>query len=306
MMLDHYVTGVADRLSPEAPVPILSVEGDSWSPGGAANVAVNLKTLGPLVEVIGLIGRDPSGDRLQNLLAQNNIIFDEQFRDPSVQTIYKTRIVAGRHQICRVDREGEPDSYAIGKNSQQMERIEAALHMADVLIFSDYGKGTLTQDFVDQLIKAARANNCFIAADPKPSRPIRFTGVDLLTPNAQEARAMAGLTSGTADWGAICKKIYAAHAPKYLIITVGGDGMLISKVGQAPRKVPTCAQVIYDGSGAGDTAIAALSSALATGHDAELAARFANIAAGIVVGKFGTATATPAEILNGQRGSSAP
>jgi D-beta-D-heptose 7-phosphate kinase/D-beta-D-heptose 1-phosphate adenosyltransferase len=145
-------------------------------------------------------------------------------------------------------------------------------------------------------------NNCFIAADPKPSRPLQFRKVDLLTPNANEAIAMAGMdphSSKPIDWTEVCQKIYAKHEPKFLVVTMGAKGMLIAKDGQAARKIiPTCAREVFDVSGAGDTVIAAMTVALATGHDLEEAAQFANIAAGIVVGKLGTAVAMPAEILN--------
>jgi D-beta-D-heptose 7-phosphate kinase/D-beta-D-heptose 1-phosphate adenosyltransferase len=305
LLLDHYVLGTASRLSPEAPVPILLVEEDTWSLGGAANVASNLKALGVSVEVVGLAGRDPAGDRLQNLLAANNILHDEVFRDPAVHTISKTRIVSNGHQLCRVDREREPVGYGLGKNETFLERAELALRNADLLIFSDYGKGTLTKPVVERLTAAARLRNCFVAADPKPSRPLPFSQVDLLTPNAGEACAMAdvdpiGPKGG--DWAKVCKKICNLYQPKNLVITLGRDGMLVAAGGQAPHRIATCAKAVCDVTGAGDTVIAALSVALATGHDLETAARFANTAAGIVVGKFGTATATPAEIINFSRG----
>ncbi|MDR3117107.1 MAG: PfkB family carbohydrate kinase [Puniceicoccales bacterium] len=305
LLLDHYVLGTASRLSPEAPVPILLVEEDTWCLGGAANVASNLKALGVSVEVVGLVGRDPTGDRLQNLFAAHNILFDELFRDPAVHTISKTRIVSGGHQLCRVDRERDPASYALAKNEAFLERAELSLRNADLLIFSDYGKGTLSKAAVDRLTAAARSRNCFVAADPKPSRPLPFHQVDLLTPNAGEACAMADMEpSGPrgGDWAKVCKKIHGLCQSKNLVITLGRDGMLVAVGGQAPHRIATCAKAVCDVTGAGDTVIAALSVALATGHDLETAARFANTAAGIVVGKFGTATATPAEILNFSRG----
>ncbi|MDR2030254.1 MAG: PfkB family carbohydrate kinase [Puniceicoccales bacterium] len=309
LLLDHYVIGTATRLSPEAPVPILLVGEDLWCPGGAANVALNLKTFGVQVEVVGSIGRDSAGDRLQNLLAEKNILLDERFRDAAVHTISKTRIVSGSHQLCRVDRERDPDSYGLARNALLLERAELALRNADALIFSDYGKGTLSKEVVERLTAAARSHSCFVAADPKPSRPLPFAQMDLLTPNAVEACTMAdvepvGRKGG--DWIKIFRKIHGLFQPKNLVVTLGRDGMFIAAGGQAPRHIPTCARTVCDVTGAGDTVISALTVALATGHNLETAARFANTAAGIVVAKFGTATATPAEILNFSQGTVSP
>jgi D-beta-D-heptose 7-phosphate kinase/D-beta-D-heptose 1-phosphate adenosyltransferase len=304
VMLDHYVIGDAYRLSPEAPVPVVLARNDLWLLGGAANVARNLNAFGTLAEVAGLVGKDAMGDRLQNLLAECNILYDDGFHEPSVATICKTRIVAGRQQVCRVDREQSAEHYAIAKGAH-LERVERALERADLLILSDYAKGTLIQPVINRIIKMAKERNCFVAADPKPHRPLQYPGADLLTPNAQEALAMAGCdphsAPSSADWPTICKKIYAKHTPKNLVITLGGEGMLIAREGQMSKKVPTFAREVFDVSGAGDTVIAALSVALAGGHSLEEAVHFANTAAGIVVGKFGTAVATTAEILNAAR-----
>jgi D-beta-D-heptose 7-phosphate kinase/D-beta-D-heptose 1-phosphate adenosyltransferase len=303
LMIDHYVVGEAHRLSPEAPVPVVLAQKDTWTLGGAANVARNLRTFGPLTEVIGLIGKDALGDKLQNLLAESNIIFDAEFRDDKVITISKTRIMAARQQICRVDRELAAEEYALTK--KYVERVETALAPADFLIFSDFAKGTLTQDVVDNLCKLARKQNSFIAADPKPTHAVRFSNIDLLTPNAREALVIADMDQyappNSVNWSDVCKKIYAKHSPKYIVITLGADGMLTARNGQISQKIPTCAREVFDVSGAGDTVIAALSSSLAAGIELEKAVQFANIAAGIVVGKLGTAIATPSEILNASR-----
>ncbi|MDR2667650.1 MAG: PfkB family carbohydrate kinase [Puniceicoccales bacterium] len=301
VMLDHYVIGDVYRLSPEAPVPVVLAREDVWMLGGAANVARNLASIGVMAEVAGLVGKDSMGDRLQNLLTESNILFDSAFHDSSVSTICKTRIVAGRQQICRVDRERSVETYAVTKNGH-LDLIEKALDGADVLILSDYAKGTLTQSVINRIIKAAKAKSCFVAADPKPNRPLQYAGADLLTPNAFEAMTMAGYDPhGTPDWQSVCKKIYTKHAAKNLVITLGAEGMLIARDGQMSKKVPTSAREVFDVSGAGDTVIAALSVALASGHTLEEAVHFANVAAGIVVGKLGTAVATPAEILNSVR-----
>jgi D-beta-D-heptose 7-phosphate kinase/D-beta-D-heptose 1-phosphate adenosyltransferase len=298
IMLDHYIWGEASRLSPEAPVPIVNVLKDTYSMGGAANVSINLKTLGVLVEIIGIIGTDAAGDHLQNLFTENEIIFDEQQRVAGVETIVKTRIVAMQQQICRIDREKEDGRFALERIIDDPDDL---LHNVDLVILSDYNKGALTQKFVTSIIDTAHKNHCFVAVDPKPQSGIIYAGADLLTPNAAEAMAMASarvLPSDEDGWREICKKINQIHPSKHLAITLGEDGILLAKNGQFLRIVPTHKVPVSDVSGAGDTVIAALSVALCAGAEPGDAAHFANTAAGIVVGKSGTATVSPAEIIN--------
>jgi D-beta-D-heptose 7-phosphate kinase/D-beta-D-heptose 1-phosphate adenosyltransferase len=298
IILDHYILGEVSRLSPEAPVPVILVTEDIWSLGGAANVALNLKELGTSVEVIGLMGTDAAGDHLRNLFVEKDILFDEQQRIPSMQTIIKTRILAMRQQICRIDREKVDSKFSI---ENIVDNLEDILHSVDLIILSDYGKGALTQNFVNSVVEIAHKNRCFVAVDPKPISDITYGNVDLLTPNMGEALTMAGVKSlpdWEIDWKDVCKKIYQRHAPKYLVITLGADGMLLAKNGQFMCIKPTCARDVYDVSGAGDTVIASLAAALTSGSSLEDSANLANIAAGIVVEKFGTATATPSEIIN--------
>ncbi|MDR0340358.1 MAG: PfkB family carbohydrate kinase [Puniceicoccales bacterium] len=308
LMLDHYIIGDAHRLSPEAPVPVILAREDHWLLGGAANVARNLAALGTMTEVAGRIGKDPQGDRLQNLLTENNILLDAGFRDLTVPTISKTRIVAGRQQVCRIDREQSANAYAVTREAQ-LEVLERALKRADILILSDYAKGTLTQAVVNKVIKFAKEQGCFIAADPKPSRPLQYSAVDLLTPNASEALSMAGLDpydTENPDWDVVCRKICAKYKPKYLVITLGPAGMYYAQDGQPVKCVPTKPQEVYDVSGAGDTVIAVISVGLAGGSPLEDAIRCANTAARIVISKLGTAVATPAEIINAQNVAGTP
>lgn len=300
LMLDHYIFGDASRLSPEAPVPVVFVEQDRWTLGGAANVALNLKTFGVLTEVVGVIGKDSAGERLLDMLSTANILYDERYRSANVQTITKTRVVARNQQLCRIDREQNAAAYALNQDCF-LEHLGSALKNTDAVILSDYAKGTLTQRAVDAIFKLARQQSCFIAVDPKPKRALKFPAPDLLTPNTNEALALAGIElehRQAIDWNTVCKKIYLRHQPKNLVITMGNGGMLIAKEGQVVRQIPTCAQEVFDVSGAGDTAISALTIALLAGENLADAANFANRAAGIVVGKRGTAIATPAEILN--------
>lgn len=303
LMLDHYIFGEANRLSPEAPVPVVFVDQDRWALGGAANVALNVKTFGALTEAIGVIGNDTAGERLSNIFSEQNILFDDCYRCPTVQTITKTRVVVRNQQLCRIDREQPAPSYGLNQDAF-LSHIDSSLKNTDAIILSDYAKGTLTQSCVDEIFKLARKHSCFVAIDPKPKRILKFPGPDLMTPNALESLVLAGVENvrgQSIDWASICKKIYAKHQPKNLVITMGAKGMLIAKDGQMIRQIPTYAREVFDVSGAGDTAIAALTVALVAGEDLSSAAHFANTASGIVVAKRGTALATPAEILNFHR-----
>ncbi|MDR2341197.1 MAG: PfkB family carbohydrate kinase [Puniceicoccales bacterium] len=298
LFIDHYIMGDANQLSVEAPVPVVGVHEDIWLLGGAANVALNLKTFGALVEVVGPLGLDSAGDRLQNLLVDNKILFDTRLRISDMQTIVKTRIMAKRQQLCRVDRGKMVNGAAF---ERAIENLDDILQSADLLILSDHAKGALTQHLVDSAVGIAHRNNCFVAVDPNPQHKLCYSNVDLITPSANEALEMAqiGRDKGQpVDWQSVCKKIYQLHAPKYLVITLSDQGMLLCKDGQVLRQVSTSVREVFDISGAGDTVISAISISLTVGKDLEEAARFANTAAGIVVGKFGTAVASPAEIIN--------
>lgn len=302
LILDHYVLGNARRLSPEAPVPVVLATQDRWALGGAANVALNLKSFGVLTEVIGAVGKDAGGERFKRMFAENNILFDERYQFPNISTISKTRILGEGQQICRVDREQAPSVYAISPKLV-LEHLNGNLRDYNAIIFSDYAKGSITQDLLNEIVDVARKKRVFIAVDPKPRSGLNYGAPDLLTPNATESLQMAGMRDDISegiDWNLVAKKIYAKHACKILAITLGAKGMALFREGQFVRHIPTYVQEVFDVSGAGDTVIAALTTALCGGASLELASHFANLAAGVVVGKLGTSVATPAEILNFQ------
>ena len=299
IMLDHYIWGDAHRISPEAPVPVIHVERDSYAAGGAANVALNVRALGGSCELIGIVGDDQSAEHISSILSDAGVVFDQACRRADTPTIVKTRVVVRNQQLCRLDREEPPAAYSIDTllfDGSLPERLKAA----DALILSDYAKGAVTTDTMTSLSQACRENNCLLAVDPKPRRQLTFTDVDLITPNRNEALEMAGIRLGHHDTfpdDEVCHAIRENYRPKNLVVTLGGDGMLLSQTGKANKRIPTLALEVYDVSGAGDTVIAALTCALATGANLEDAANFANHAAGVVVAKVGTATASPEEIL---------
>ena len=177
-MLDRYVNGEVSRISPEAPVPVIRVREEKSVPGGAANVALNLASLGASVEAVGWFGKDEQGDELVEILSKRNIKVDSRCRFSSAPTISKTRITSSNQQICRVDRESNADSYSLGLDQFGSLLIEKAGN-ADAVIISDYGKGFVTNEALELLKSSAR----FLAVDPKPSRPVEYACPDLLTPN---------------------------------------------------------------------------------------------------------------------------
>lgn len=294
LMLDQYTWGDASRISPEAPVPVVDVARESQVAGGAANVALNLRGLGAEAEVCGWIGQDAAGDTLASLLEAEGIGLDPSFRAQGCTTIVKTRVMVRNQQLCRLDREAPPSGYTFGP--EEVARVVARAADADAVIFSDYGKGALSAELVASL--AGRGP--VLAMDPKPRRHIAHEGLDLLTPNRGEALQMAGLEVARGDVfpaEEVCRRIFETYAPRNLVVTLGGEGMVVCEGGEVSLRIPTMAREVFDVSGAGDTVIAALTLALAAGAQIGRAARFANLAAGIVVGKVGTATVTPGELL---------
>ena len=296
VMLDRYVIGNVSRISPEAPVPVLSVTNECSVAGGAANVALNVRSLGAEVESVGWYGTDERGDELLKLLGSAGIFVDSAFRFSTAPTISKSRVTASNQQICRVDREASVSSYDPGL-VEIGEVIKEKASSVDAVIISDYGKGFVTND----LLSLIRQSSKFVAVDPKPSRFLNYAKPDLLTPNRLEALELAGLSRETRDpfpKDEVVTRIFDRFSPSLLAITLGSEGMLLAKEGRVEQVIPTAAREVFDVSGAGDTVIASLTLALAVGKSFERAAEFANLAAGVVVGKVGTATVTPNEILN--------
>lgn len=296
VMLDHYIWGDATRISPEAPVPVIDIARDSWTAGGAANVALNLASLGARCTVVGRFGSDESGRRLAELLGERGI--DSISTPGAAPTIVKTRVLVRQQQLCRLDREAAPADYEVPLG-QLTTLIGPALAECDAVILSDYAKGILNNAVLSELTALARTAGKLIALDPKPRRGLAFQGLDLITPNKREALQLAGLEPAPhAPFPAaeVCARLHERHATRHLVVTLGEEGMLLSTGGKVRKIIPTAAREVFDVSGAGDTALAGLVLALTAGASLETAAHFANAAAGVVVGKLGTATVTPAEL----------
>lgn len=295
VMLDQYVRGDVSRISPEAPVPVLLVEDEDSVAGGAANVGLNVAALGATVETCGSFGNDEAGERLRTILTDRGITCDKAFVTETVPTICKTRVMAGNQQVCRVDREQSPRAYAPDLEILANVLAEKA-RAVDAVIVSDYGKGFVD----DELFTILRGEAKFLAVDPKPRRTVRYGSPDLMTPNRSESLQLAGLEKHDfEDFPAqtVVEAIHKTHGPRLLAITLGSDGMFLAEGGEVFRHIPTAAREVFDVSGAGDTVISALTLALAAEASLEKAAAFANLAAGVVVGKVGTASASPEEIL---------
>jgi len=299
LMLDQYIFGDANRISPEAPVPVVDVDRHQQVAGGAANVALNLRSLGAEVEVCGWVGKDADGERLHQLLDQQGITFHDRFHSSECPTIVKTRIMVRNQQLCRLDQEAPPNQYAL--KQEDIEWIAEKSANLDAVILSDYGKGILSDPLIDSLLSQRSEKQPIISMDPKPRRHIAHKDLDLLTPNRSEALQLATLHPLPHEpfpAKEVCQRIHEKFSPRNLVITLGSEGMLLSQNGEVTLNIPTTAQEVFDVSGAGDTVIAALTLALSSGAGIEKSARFANHAAGIVVGKVGTATVSPQELLS--------
>ncbi len=304
VMLDQFIWGRVQRISPEAPVPVVEFERESFMPGGAANVARNLSALNVRAELFGVIGRDQAAPKVRAQLAREQVGCGGLIAVSDRPTTTKVRVVAGQQQIVRLDREVSRE-VSIATTRQLLRRLTAALPQADAVIVGDYGKGLITQVLIDGLRGPCRAAGCWLSIDPKPVHQLELTGVSLLTPNRKEAFALVGIedTVRHAD-PHLDPPLQAAAAalldklrPAVLLITLGELGLLLCRRGQPPLHIPTAAREVFDVSGAGDTVIASYTLAICAGASAVEAAIFSNHAAGVVVGKRGTATVSPEELI---------
>ena len=297
LMLDHYIWGDVHRISPEAPVPIVNVSRESHTAGGAANVALNLASLGVAAKIAGALGEDAAGNRLLGLLGAAGVDTSLCVTAPARPTIVKTRVIVRNQQLCRIDHEATASLYSIGASPALLSAIEAS----DAIIVSDYAKGVISQSTLNAILDHANQLGKTIAIDPKPSSKLKFEGASLITPNRHEALELAGLAEPRIGepypLDQVCRYIHERHSPKLLIITLGADGMAICRDGKVEQTLPTRARQVFDVSGAGDTVIATLTAALTSGLSAEDAAKLANLAAGVVVSRLGTATVTPEDLL---------
>ena len=289
VMLDRYWFGDSDRISPEAPVPVVQVAKVDERLGGAANVARNVAALGANTTILGVVGEDEAGKRIGELLRQSGVNSQLEV-DPKVPTTVKLRVIARQQQLIRLDFEETPSQTAL---EQKLARFEKALGTADVLVLSDYGKGALSQ--VAAMIEYARAHNKVILVDPKGEDYEKYRGATVITPNRSELRQVVGRWADEDDLTRRAQDLRRSLGIDALLLTRSEEGMSLF-TDQGVSHVRAQAREVFDVSGAGDTVIATLAVALAAQWPLDRAMALANRAGGIVVGKLGTATVTSEEL----------
>lgn len=290
IMLDQYWFGPTSRISPEAPVPVVKVTQAQARPGGAANVAVNLASLGAKTTLAGVVGQDAGGSLLRQALGERGIAL-ELVESAGRPTITKLRVLSRNQQLIRLDTE---DAFGREEASLLLERVRRSATAASVCILSDYGKGSLLE--VPALVAAARAARLPVLVDPKGTDFARYRGATLLTPNLAEFEAVAGTASSDADLAARARRMRSDFALEALVVTLGERGMMVVTDAAEAVFMPARAREVFDVTGAGDTVIAALAASLGAGMTLTDAAALANVAAGIVVRKIGVASVTPQEL----------
>lgn len=295
LMLDEFLWGNVCRISPEAPVPVVEVTGQTYYAGGAANVARNLGEFAGVVRVMGLCGADEAGGMLRRLLEEGGMDGGGIVSDAERRTILKTRVVARHQQVVRIDRESRMAPNAVQAEELQ-RRLGEMLPEVDAVILSDYAKGFLTQRFVTAVCEGAARLGRIVTVDPSPRNALSWSGVTAVKPNLKEAQAAAGLGED-AEAGEAGEVLLRRWGCGMVLITMGEHGMELYRPGRAAYHTPTRAREVFDVSGAGDTAIALFTLGLAAGALPEEAAELANHASGVAVGKLGTATVTPQELL---------
>ena len=305
VMLDQFIWGSVARISPEAPVPVLDFQRESFMPGGAANVARNLAAMTDSTEIFGAVGRDAAAGQLAEILKKQGIGCRGLIACPTRPTSVKTRIVAHQQQVVRIDRESR-ENLDGPLTRGLIARLKVEIPQADAVIVGDYGKGVVTQSLLNQVKALCRKSGVWLSFDPKPVHDLDLGGLSLITPNRKETFELANLTDDTRNANPLADKNLMLAAdqllkeirPAVLLITLGELGMLLCQRDRKPFHIPTLAQEVFDVSGAGDTVIATFTLAIAAGASPTEAAILSNHAAGIVVGKVGTATASVEELLH--------
>ncbi len=303
IMLDRFIWGKVSRISPEAPVPVVLVEKETFLLGGASNVVNNIHSLGGHVSLCGVIGDDEIGQRILKELTQKGVDTQGLMIEEGRQTTTKTRIIAHQQQVVRIDRE-TTDSPRPSTFRNLSRFIDGNLRGFDGIILSDYGKGLLTKDLIRTVIHRAGETKTFVMVDPKLKNVFFYRGATVITPNTSEASAAAGVPiTDLSSLKRVGKILLKRLRCNVLVITRGEEGMALFEANQEPYLVPTVAKEVYDVTGAGDTVIGAMALAMAAGAGVKEAARIANHAAGIVVGKIGTATLTQEELARAIKGN---
>lgn len=293
IMLDEYLFGQVNRISPEAPVPVVEVTSDRFLLGGAANVAANIRKLGDEPLLLGVVGLDEASVKLTHLLKSKQISPDSLINDDSRQTTLKTRVMAGNQQIVRYDRENR---YELNNDTEKkvFTKFESVINEISAVIISDYGKGVISLSLLEKVIALCRDKNIFVAVDPKETHFHNYKNVSVITPNHHEAGFAYGqrITSEK-ELLEVGNGLLEKLEAKSILITRGPDGMSLFQENNEPTHIPTFAKKVFDVTGAGDTVIATFVSSVCAGAELSEAAIIANAGAGITVGEVGTASVTP-------------
>ena len=299
-MLDRYVSGTVDRISPEAPIPVLNVKHHSAMPGGAGNLARNLVALGASVDFAAAVGDDEAAEELRALLSGNNRIKCALITETGRKTAIKTRFLAGNQQLLRADDESvSPVSEAT--HGKIFDAVRDALSKCQVLVISDYGKGVIDNPFTSYIIAASRTAGKSVIVDPKGRDYERFRGAHIVTPNRKELFDAVGMPIAVGDETPIARELIDEFELGAVLVTLGRDGMILVPADGDAVSLPAETREVFDVTGAGDTVVATLAAALGAGAKLHGAAALANIAAGIVVGKVGTAVAYASEVSDALR-----
>lgn len=293
VMVDHYVTGRVSRVSDEAPVPIIHVSGERWTPGGAANVVANIASLGGKASLAGIVGEDPAAAMLEKMLASAETSLITEAGRP---TTIKTRYMGGQHQIVRVDRE-QPSAISKASEDKLVAAIEKLAAGRSAIMLSDYAKGALTDRVLATAIAAGKKAGAAVVVDPKRSDWSAYKGATVITPNRKELMLATQVPCGSDAECEFAAGIAIKATGAAILLTRSEQGMSLYRAGQPPLHLSAKAREVFDVSGAGDTVAATMALGLAAKLSIEAAMQIANVAAGVVVGKRGTATASPAELL---------
>ncbi|HPT71522.1 MAG TPA: D-glycero-beta-D-manno-heptose-7-phosphate kinase [Candidatus Cloacimonadota bacterium] len=297
IMLDHYIHGSVDRISPEAPVPVLEVKREEYRLGGSANVAENLITLGAEVCIIGIVGNDQPGKQILKQLKGKKIDTQGVFVSEERPTTVKTRIIANQQQIVRIDKEKHEDIPS-SMEKTILGKVISLINTYDAVIMEDYNKGLLTEHMIESIISLCNKSKKLVAVDPQYKHLFAYRNCTVFKPNFSELQKNLGIMIETEDqFQEAVAKLEERIKAKYLIITRGEKGLTVFSKGSKVVSIPTFAREIFDVSGAGDTVISTLTLGLAAGCDIETAALIANHAAGVVCGKIGTSVAKSNEII---------
>jgi D-beta-D-heptose 7-phosphate kinase/D-beta-D-heptose 1-phosphate adenosyltransferase len=297
LILDQFLWGDVSRISPEAPVPVVWVRKESFMPGGASNVANNLRSFGADVHLVGVIGDDANGAILKSELDQKGIRTSGIFTDGSRPTILKTRVVAQHQQVVRIDKENA-ERLSEELIARMAAYVESVIDDIDAVIIEDYGKGVITPSILARIVPLAKRRRKIIAVDPKEEHFNYYRGISVITPNNHEASQAVGFKiTDDITLKKAGEKLLGKLKCAIVLITLGENGMAVFQRNKPMKQIPTVAQEVFDVSGAGDTTIASYTLSLASGADPIESAHIANCAAGIVVGKIGIAVVTPEELL---------